>query len=511
MSLSLLRLPYTIPGVGCSVTFDADGFRVYGKTDTQIFGTSTSMGPFTNSGLIVDYTGWGNGLQSAGVIAMAVVSAMAQVGGLSKIGVALLGITLVAARLAASAMCKGMFSSLSLRLTKGSANSDEDEVGVTTMSSAAIQAKCDYMLSKYKLREDKQPFMVRRWTLDEKEYSTPECGFTFKLSSDEKEGVSFLTEMRSIFIGTDTSERTMPIAVNGAEQAAQTNSYFGAEREQPAKGADALYYVRKGGQAVMKASYLPNVPVPNITDIQKYNTEILRNRNIISIRSAKTYPVDVWCVLEDGGVARIIDDEGKVAWSRISTTAGKFLDTAVLSIKGQTALRTVAVGNENGIYIAAAPEEPGLREDTYLDVWREYFSILELLDYTDEAYVYDAVTKELVSVKDAPEPGLNKFIGYLYESKLRTLPQPLAQALKPSRIARAKLRLMESHLPYIKGFPSGTQNRIVSPFWNDDLDTPLDGIVDVPVPGNVELDAAFEVYSDKPAALSIICMETEED
>jgi hypothetical protein len=51
---------------------------------------------------------------------------------------------------------------------------------------------------------------------------------------------------------------------------------------------------------------------------------------------------------------------------------------------------------------------------------------------------------------------------------------------------------------------------MVSPIWGDDLNAVNDGIADVPVPGNVELDAAFEVYTEQPAALSVICMKTEE-
>jgi hypothetical protein len=82
--------------------------------------------------------------------------------------------------------------------------------------------------------------------------------------------------------------------------------------------------------------------------------------------------------------------------------------------------------------------------------------------------------------------------------------------LKPARVARLRLRLLDSHLPWVKGHPGGAENRVVSPAWKN-VNLPGDGIADVPVPGNTELDASIDIHTDEPAALSILCLATEED
>ena len=43
------------------------------------------------------------------------------------------------------------------------------------------------------------------------------------------------------------------------------------------------------------------------------------------------------------------------------------------------------------------------------------------------------------------------------------------------------------------------------------MDGGRSGVWNVPVPGNVELDASFELYTKYPDSLSLIAWNTEED
>jgi hypothetical protein len=513
---SIARLKVTIPGVFTLVSADCAGFEVRVVNWHMMIGTSTSTGPIAKPEVAMAWTAWGKTLaEDAGIIASAVGAGVSAGNGLPSVGIgaSLAGI-LPAARAVVWALLNMMINQLELKLTDGSTfNPSLEDMGMTSTTVETIQAKADFMIAKNKLYEPKQPFVMRRWQMEAEEVSTPDCGFMFKATSDEREAAAFIGSLRSIIVATESAERVMPPEVNGASQSAQTSSYLGAERLQAAAGADALYYMRKGGQSVMRAAYSPNVPVPEIMDLQKYNVEILRGRNIVSLKAAKGRPVSLWCVADDGAVAVLTDGAGQQAWSRISCGGSAVLDTAVNSVRANPAHRLIAARDDKGICIAQCAECYGETGDVFLDLWRDFSSVSLISEYGAGAVVFDSVTRSVMpaSSQPPPEPGRGRYIGYAYTSRLRTLPAEAAQALRPGRVVRTRFRFLESHLPFIRGFPSGECNRIVSPYWREGVDVPADGVADVPVPGNVELDAAYEVFSDVPAPLSIICVATEED
>jgi hypothetical protein len=174
------------------------------------------------------------------------------------------------------------------------------------------------------------------------------------------------------------------------------------------------------------------------------------------------------------------------------------------------------IRTENGICIGIAAEEPGekgKKGDVFPDLWRAYNNGPLVSEYGPGAAVRDSVSETLVPAGawPPPEPGEGKYIGYPYESRFRTLPGNSARTLSPSRVAAARFRLLESHLPFIKGHPGGMVNRMVHPLWAGRLDGVRDGVVAVPVPGAIEQDAAYEVFTSVPAPLTVVCMVEEED
>jgi hypothetical protein len=518
---SLCQLKVTIPGVFCNVTADTDGFeiRVYNHPIDAEFKIGVSFGAGLRLDcdvqLAVPYTAWGSGLASAGIMIGAGVAATLAGASVELAAVPIsLAIILPATYFATKAIIKNFYNKIELNLTDGSTADDSgfdsiyDGWNGMQMTKDSLVAKKDYLLSSNKLYEDKQPFVMRRWRVEEEHYSTAGCGFTFVMSSEEKEDINIITNNRSFFISTTSSERIMPATVNGEAQTAQTGSFFGSEKLQPAKAADALYYLQRGGQRIMRAYWQPNVPVPSIGDIQKYNREILRNREVVSMKSSKSLPAQVWCVMKDGGVALATDAAGggAPAWGRITTGAGRILDTAPLPINGMSVLRTVAIKTEKGVFFCGIPEQQSEPEDIFLDAWQPYLSDVRGT-YGAAAVVHDKETNRVYPLASAPPTGPGLYIGYPYMSMFRTLPAPETQALKPVRTARVRMRFMESELPFIKGCPSGAVNKMVSLHKG----RYVDGVADIPVPGNVELDAAFEVFTEAPGPLSVLCLLTEDE
>jgi hypothetical protein len=507
--MAVARMRVTIPGGGCVISADCDGFEARVVNWHAMIGTSNSTGPVTTGQVVCEWTAWGDPYNAAGVIASATAAAVVAAWGLNSIpvGFSAAGI-LSAAYVVVYNLLKQMMSEIKLTLTDGSsADASLDELGMAYETVDGLRAKCEYLLAKNRLYETKQPFVMREWVIEEREYSTAECGFTFKFSSEQTEGLSFISDVRNVFAGTDSSERVIPFDVDGASQSSRISSFFGAEKIQCAKGGSAVYFLQKGGGSLMRAAYELDAPVPSVVDVQRSNKEIFRGRRVLSIKSSKSLPVSVWCVMNDGTAAVLSEQGGASAWSRVSTEAGMMLDTAALNIKGVN--RFVAVKNDLGVYIAGIAEDPGVNGDVFLDLWQEYLNISLCFNYTANAVVYDSTARTIESAGAYPEAGAGKFIGYLFMSRFRSLPVDSAMALKPARVARARFRFVESHLPFIRGFPSGSENRLVSARADEILKN--GGIVDVPVPGNIENDAAFELYSDIPLPLSVLCLMTEED
>jgi hypothetical protein len=260
--------------------------------------------------------------------------------------------------------------------------------------------------------------------------------------------------------------------------------------------------------------------VPVIEDLQKYSREILRGRKIIPLKSARTLPVKGWCVPGDGTAAVITDAAGggRAVWSRVTSGAGTIIGSAAVSINGADALRAAVIQDADGtVPVCAIPESMGEPGDIFLDAWRVYSSSSQLALYRGDevidgrvikgAVIWDRETGETRPLTDPPVPGPDRYIGYPYTSRMRTLPLAASQGLKPVRIARARFRFLESALPFIRGYPSGAVNRITA----HNPGRYLDGVSDIPVPGNVELDAAFEVFTEEPEPLSVICYMTEEE
>jgi hypothetical protein len=459
----------------------------------------------------VPHTTWGNSAgETAGIIAGAATAAATCGGIYSGIviaaSVAIIG---AAARATQIGMARSLIK-LDVPLTDGSIKSAGiSDIGMDAaeVKSTSILSILEWVKARYRMYSTRQPFTMRSWQVDEKKYSTPDCGFTFTFSGNKQEGVNFIADNRSIIVGTDSSERTMPNTINGESQSAVTGSFFGSERIQAASAQNSTYFVQKGGQRIMRLAWQPNIPVPMIEDVQKLNIEILRDRKITALKSDGSLPSKIWVLTEDGGVA-VLTENVAVAWSRITAGGGKILDAAGVPVNGMTAFRLIAKKNSKGIQVIGIPESLGEKGGVFLDEWRPYLTGGETSYYESGAVIYDSNTDEVFAMEAYPVPGIGKYIGYPYVSRVRSLPALSGGIMKPQRVARVKMRLVDSHKPKIAGFPTGKENQIVG---DGQSDGGRSGVWNVPVPGNVELDAGFELYTRHPDSLSIVAWDTEED
>jgi hypothetical protein len=127
-------------------------------------------------------------------------------------------------------------------------------------------------------------------------------------------------------------------------------------------------------------------------------------------------------------------------------------------------------------------------------------------DYTADACLYDADHDAVYWHGDSLPAGTQYYIGYPYMSKLRTLPAIGFGDMRSVRLPRVKIRLLDSCMPFINGYPEGDE---LNPNIITDQQNRRSGIFDVPVPGTNHRDAAYEIYTNYPDSLSILAINEE--
>jgi hypothetical protein len=224
---------------------------------------------------------------------------------------------------------------------------------------------------------------------------------------------------------------------------------------------------------------------------------------------------------QDGVVAALLYERstGTFAWGRI-VTEGRVLSVATLP--GESGFDDVYLLVERkGVCFLERLEE---RERTYLDSYQEWqnnaprqlasdngFFIVSLDgrqiiagDYDEDAVVYDETdNKEWpVNLAPPPDPAHKMWVGYLYASRMRSMPVLANDQMKVNIIKTLSVRFIESYMPLVKTRDSGPAEHIFQ-------EEPCTGIVQIPFPGSYERDAFLELLHDGPTPCRVLAINAE--
>jgi hypothetical protein len=209
---------------------------------------------------------------------------------------------------------------------------------------------------------------------------------------------------------------------------------------------------------------------------------------------------------EDGIIVCLLYERsmGTFAWSRI-TTNGEIKSVATLP--GQSGYDDVYLIVKRGekFYLEILEE----RENVYLDSYERLRPLnnSNIPNYTGDAVVYDETENKLYKHPQigAPIPGHIMWIGYPYESRMRSMPVLANDQMKQNIIKTLNVRFNGSSMPRVKSLPNNREEDLSASSRAE----PYDGIVQIPFPGGYDRDAFFEIIHSKPTPCRVLAINAE--
>jgi len=340
--------------------------------------------------------------------------------------------------------------------------------------------------SEYKLKiinylKATQNIYVNFYTKDIKSdsYPTPDCGFTFEISSDMNDAIKWLAVNKGIIVGTETAEWIIPPGIHAANVQAVLNSRYGSDGIQGTAIGDATCFFQTGKKAMVEY-YIP----------QQDNNFRANNMALVSENMLRESPVKefdfisspytkLFITREDGIAVTLLYERstGTFAWGRI-TTEGRILSAAVL---------------------------PGVNgyDEIYLLVKRGDYFFLEALREDTNIYL-DSYVKSPVSLSeyDFGVISYDGYAGYPYASRVKSMPILANDKMKPNNIKNILIRFQDSYMPNVKAYPNEKTDVIT-------CGEPYTGIWKTLFPGTWDRDVMFELIHDKPTRCKILSINAE--
>jgi hypothetical protein len=354
-----------------------------------------------------------------------------------------------------------------------------------------------YIKTKYTLYSKTQAFVGIYHSLKVEEASTADCGFTFEIAGGTGEFIHDIEENQHILILTSKSERMADYTINGETQLVRKIGGEGCEFVKPTLTGAALYMMRTGNRSLQKLQWQPAMNAPSMIQTNQRNSDILDGFETRFLYASETYPKKIRLISKDGEVRGVQLLLGTEAFYR-ETTHGKILDMQCFK-SGQDENVYVARKDGKGVWLDVLVDSIGRKEHIFLDSWKENGDKAE---YDSDAVLYD-LNNDRVYLYDMLGPPGEYYIGYPYTSKMRTLPTVGFGDMRPVRLPRVKVRLLDSCMPFINGYPEGDE---LNPNIITDQQNRRSGVFDVPVPGTNHRDAAYEIYTMYPDSLSILAI-----
>jgi hypothetical protein len=339
---------------------------------------------------------------------------------------------------------------------------------------------------------------------------TPDCGFTFELSSGTNDAIKWMSVNRGIIVGTELSEFFIPPDIHANNTQAIALSRYGSDDIQGEAIGAATVFFQSGRKGLVEYH-------PNEYDAFRANNLALLASQMLHESPAKEFDfatapyTRLYIAREDGTLVTLLYERstGTFAWSRITTgevvrdlvtpeeveaareahkRGHRQRDAPYTSppdfsppkklkrfVEGKVITCAVLPGDDgfDDVYLIVKRKNKFFLErikeagTVYLDSWKEWKFENEsekraLLDSYDAetAGVYDEGENEFFKLSaktgELPAssgPGNRRYIGYPYKSVLKSVPVVKNEKMEPVSVSALCVRLHDSYIPYI--------------YWND--------------------------------------------
>jgi hypothetical protein len=346
----------------------------------------------------------------------------------------------------------------------------------------------------------------------EDRHPSPDDGFTFEIASDMSDAIKWLGQNKNLLVGTETAEWVIPAATNAVNIQAILNSRYGSDSVQATAVGDAMCFFQTGKKALVEY-YIPrqdnNFRANNMAMLSK---NMLHESPAFDFDFISAPYTKLFVSREDGIVVCLLYERstGTFAWGRIATNG---LVKSVATIPGQSGYDDVYLLVKRGGDFFLETHSERVREhvegdeEVFLDSYRKWDG--DASGYRDDAVVYDETDNKTYPLAKEPVPGHVMWVGYPYESRVRSMPVLANDRMKQNNIKNLLIRFNDSFMPKARSVymeagkeRTGNTDTIGRP-------EPYSGIVRIPFPGVWDRDVFFELVHDRPTRCRILAVNAE--
>ena len=336
--------------------------------------------------------------------------------------------------------------------------------------------------------------------------TTADCSLFFELASDQNDAIKFLSSNRFLAVGTESSIWSIDPGINALSVNAIMQGRYGSDEIQGQAVETATVYFAQGKKGIREFYYDGQSEAFRTNNIALLADHLLRESAVIDFDYMTNPYSRLIVVRADGSAAVMLYDKtnGIMAWSRCILGKGKIRNCAVTRGEDENDLVFFVVkhGTAEPHYYLEALD---LGSDIYLDSWQVY-------DPTDPAEGYDGDVRLWNKTADCMcfydnipsgfmQEGDEVYIGYIYESHIKSMPVVAGELSAKKRIAQLYVRFLNSYLPVVKctGLPDERFTTIT--------EEPYSGVGKVNYPGTTDRDVCFEINTCGARPVNILSVE----
>ena len=339
--------------------------------------------------------------------------------------------------------------------------------------------------------------------------TTADCSLFFELASDQNDAIKFLSSNRFLAVGTESSIWSIDPGINALSINAVMQGRYGSDSIQAQAVETATVYFAQGNKGIREFYYDGQSEAFRTNNIALLADHLLRESAVIDFDYMTNPYSRLIVVRADGTAAVMLYDKtnGIMAWSRCILGNGKIRNCAVTRGEDENDLVFFVVKDGTDAEPHYYLELLDLGSNLFLDGWKVYDStaVNPTAGYNGTARLWNKTKDDMCFADNIPSgfigTGDEVYIGYVYESYLKSMPVVAGELSTKKRIAQLYVRFLNSYLPIVKftGLPDEKFTTI--------REEPYSGVGKINYPGTTDRDVCFELGTVGVRPVNILSVE----
>ena len=395
-----------------------------------------------------------------------------------------------------------------LEVTSSTIKVDTDQVAVTYDSEHTVETNCVMSIQLWRTSEtasaEDYEYMVVANNV-----TTADCSFFFELASDQNDAIKFLSSNRFLAVGTESSIWSIDAGISATSVNAVMQGRFGSDDIQGQAVETATVYFAQGKKGIREFYYDGQSMAFRTNNIALFADHILRESPAVDFDYMTNPYSRLIIVRQNGTVAEMLYDKtnGIMAWGRMKLSSGKVRNCAVTRGDDENDLVFFVVKDGDRYFL----ELLDYGSEMYLDGWKVYdTTTLSPADgYSEGAILFNKTKNITCPYDDIPEDfissGNEVYIGYGFESYIKSMPVVAGELSQRKRIVKLFVRFLDSYMPTVKCTSLPDEK------FTSVTELPYSGIAQVNYPGITDRDVCFELKAGDTEPVNILSVEAQLD